>query len=266
MSRQPKQPVLGADSFSCPHCGALAHQHWFRTILRPSGKDDRPSIFTRDMAIELSETLRSEDEDEDESLGNSTRAFLARFAKNKVTYWVTRCGSSQHWELVNCAVSQCHSCDAFSFWVGGEIVFPSNHSAILPHDDMPPEVRADFIEAAEIVDKSARGAAALLRLAIQKMLAHLGEDTTNLNSAIASLVKKGLDSTVQQALDIVRVIGNNAVHPGELDLKDDKATAMQLFALVNIIVQTTISAKAQIAALYASLPQGAIQAIERRDK
>ena len=37
-----------------------------------------------------------------------------------------------------------------------------------------------------------------------------------------------------------------AIHPGELDLKDDKATAMQLCALINIIVQSSISAKAQI--------------------
>jgi hypothetical protein len=37
-------------------------------------------------------------------------------------------------------------------------------------------------------------------------------------------------------------------------LKDDKATAMQLFALINIIVQSSISAKAQIEAMYASLP------------
>jgi hypothetical protein len=37
-------------------------------------------------------------------------------------------------------------------------------------------------------------------------------------------------------------------------LKDDKATAMQLFALISIIVQSTISAKTQIEAMYASLP------------
>jgi hypothetical protein len=34
---------------------------------------------------------------------------------------------------------------------------------------------------------------------------------------------------------------------------------------VNIIVQSTISAKAQIEAMYASLPEGALQAIKKRD-
>src|SRR5262249_8426724 len=120
------------------------------------------------------------------------------------------------------------------------------------HEDMPPDVRTDFVEAAEIVDKSPRGAAALLRLAIQKLMPHLGESGKDLNTAIGNLVKKGLDQRVQKAFDIVRVTGNNAVHPGELDLKDDKATAIQLFMLVNIVVQSTISTKARIEEMYAS--------------
>jgi hypothetical protein len=41
---------------------------------------------------------------------------------------------------------------------------------------------------------------------------------------------------------------------GELDLKNDKATAVQLFALISIIVQSASSPKAQIEAIYASLP------------
>jgi len=39
----------------------------------------------------------------------------------------------------------------------------------------------------------------------------------------------------------VRVIGNEAVHPGKLDLKDDRDTATRLFKLVNIIAEQMIS-------------------------
>jgi hypothetical protein len=167
--------------------------------------------------------------------------------------------------MVNLTLSQCHSCKGFTVWIKDGIMFPSHEVAIFPHDDMPADVKPDFIEAVEIVNKSPRSAAALLRLAIQKLMPHLEEDGDNLNASIGNLVKKGLDKKVQQALDVVRVTGNNAVHPGELDLRDDAVTAMQLFSLVNIIVQSTISTKAQIEAMYATLPEGALRAIQKRD-
>jgi len=34
---------------------------------------------------------------------------------------------------------------------------------------------------------------------------------------------------ILQSLDIVRVIGNESVHPGVIDLKDDRHTALRLF-------------------------------------
>jgi hypothetical protein len=49
-------------------------------------------------------------------------------------------------------------------------------------------------------------------------------------------------------------------------LKDDKVTAMQLFALINIIVQSSISAKAQIEAMYASLPPRAVSTVLRQQE
>lgn len=261
MSRAPVSPTLGADNFSCPHCGALAHQNWFK-VVPESFQDDRTAmVCTPEIAAKLKKTLK-ENEGEDRT---NLVEFLVRFEKNDVTYINNQQPSYSRWEMINLNLSRCHSCKGFAIWVKDSIVFPSHDVAILPHDDMPADIKPDFIEAAEIVDKSPRSAAALLRLAIQKLMPHLDERGDNLNASIANLVKKGLDKKVQQALDVVRVTGNSAVHPGELDLKDDKATATQLFALVNIIVQSTISANAQIEAMYATLPPGALKAIERRD-
>lgn len=45
----------------------------------------------------------------------------------------------------------------------------------------------------------------------------------------------GLPPKVKEVLYSVRVIGNESVHPGTLDFKDDRDTANKLFRLVNFI-------------------------------
>ena len=74
-----------------------------------------------------------------------------------------------------------------------------------------------------------------------------------------------MDERIQKALDIVRVIGNSAVHPGQIDLRDDTATAAGLFQIINAIVAATISAEKHINTIYGRLPAGALDAIEKRD-
>ncbi|MGP0592699.1 DUF4145 domain-containing protein [Nitrospira sp. T9] len=127
-------------------------------------------------------------------------------------------------------------------------------------------IKATYEEARSILHLSPRGTAALLRLCIQNLCIHLGKDGKNLNKDIASLVSDGLDIRIQRALDIVRVIGNNAVHPGQIELQDDQETATQLFKLVNLIADKMISERNTLNELYGSLPAGAIEAIEHRDQ
>jgi hypothetical protein len=123
----------------------------------------------------------------------------------------------------------------------------------------------DFQEAREIVNSSPRGAAALLRLCVQKLCKHLGEQGKNIDDDIASLVKKRLDPLVQKSLDIVRVIGNEAVHPGVLDLRDDRDTALRLFELINSIADQMISHPKNVTDLYEKLPENKRKRIEERD-
>ena len=126
-------------------------------------------------------------------------------------------------------------------------------------------IAPDFEEAGSIVNLSPRGAAALARLCIQKLMKQLGQKGKNINDDIGELVKKGLEVRVQQALDVVRVIGNNAVHPGTIDLKDDKQTALALLELVNMIVERCIAGPAQLKSLYERLPASKLQQIKKRD-
>ncbi|MDI4236793.1 DUF4145 domain-containing protein [Bradyrhizobium sp. Arg237L] len=150
-------------------------------------------------------------------------------------------------------------------WVFDKIVWPATSSLITPHEDMPPDVRLDFLEAVAIVDTSPRGAAALLRLAVERLMPHLDAKAKNINASIGLLVAKGLDPRIQKALDVLRVIGNEAVHPGQIDLNDDKATALKLFDLVNLIVQALISTPKQINSMFDALPQNALDGIQKRD-
>jgi len=145
------------------------------------------------------------------------------------------------------------------------MLYPDRSSAPLPNPDLPEDICRDFEEARSIVNQSPRGAAALFRLCIQKLCAHLGESGKNINQDIASLVQKGLNPRIQKSLDIVRVVGNDAVHPGEIDLRDDPDTAVQLAQLTNFIADAMITQPKQIDTLYDSLPQGKKEQIEKRD-
>ena len=146
------------------------------------------------------------------------------------------------------------------------MIWPRRPGGPQPNLDLPPEVRRDYEEANAILDASPRGAAALLRLTIQKLCKELGEKGKKPDDDIASLVRKGLDPRVQKALDVVRVIGNNAVHPGEIDIRDDRPTAEALFGLVNLICEKMITEPKHVDEFYAKLPESARQAIEQRDK
>jgi hypothetical protein len=79
------------------------------------------------------------------------------------------------------------------------------------------------------------------------------------------MIRLRLDPRAKMALDLVRVIGNNAVHPGQIDIRDDRPTAEKLFGLVNLIVDLTITQPKHLEEMFGKLPDGAKRAIERRD-
>ena len=163
-------------------------------------------------------------------------------------------------------VSRCQHCDDLCIWISGKLAYPDRGLAPPPNTDLPEDIKRYYEEAGAILERSPRSAAALLRLCIQKLCVHLGGKGKNLNADIGALVEKGLRVQVQQALDIVRVTGNNAVHPRTLDMEDDIQSATTLFDLVNMIVHDMITQPRDIGELYETLPETIRRAIANRDQ
>jgi hypothetical protein len=146
-------------------------------------------------------------------------------------------------------------------------IHPEKTDISKPNDDLNEKIKQDYYEASFIYKKSPRGACALLRLCLQNLMKQLGENGDNLNDDIASLVKKGLDPDIIIACDIIRVIGNNAVHPGEINIKDDINTAKKLFSLLNYIADIQITQKKKLKNLYeTTIPEKSKISIEKRNK
>ena len=159
----------------------------------------------------------------------------------------------------------CVRCKKYSIWHDREMIYPIFTGIEIPNQDLGESIINDYDEAAEILQRSPRGAGALLRLAIQKLCIQLGGDGKNLNTDIGTFVKNGLPVKVQQSLDSLRVIGNEAVHPGELNLQDDVETVQSLFKLVNFIAEKMITEPKEIEAIYSKIPETKKEQIEKRD-
>lgn len=227
----PKEPNFAETAFNCPICTAYAHQIWYT----PDGQ----------MIVEPNSL--------------KIQKMFAPFYLE-----ATPPTSSGRFGYVH--FSRCSRCKGVAVWVSGRLAHPKKAIAASPHPSMPADIRADFTEASLIVDDSPRASAALLRLALQKLAIHLGAKGKRIDDDIAFLVSKGLESELQMAMDIVRVIGNESVHPGKIDLNDNREIALSLFSLINLIVEKMISRPAKIKSLYQSLPEEKLEAIKDRNK
>lgn len=254
-------PSIKETAFSCPHCGAYTSQSWadiFADLL--SGQRKTPFIPDEFLFKSMKATSQHTPS-EIREIEDHIQKFTQR------SPFLEKCyeGKRPNAQVQNTWISICFNCEGIAVWVHDRIVFPAKKIGSPPNPDLPAEICRDFNEARSIVDLSPRGAAALLRLAIQKLCVHLGERGRNIDDDIASLVSKGLDPLVQQSLDLVRVIGNDAVHPGIIDIRDDRDSAERLFDLVNIVAQQMISNPKTVKEMYEKLPASKLNHIERRD-
>ena len=182
--------------------------------------------------------------------------WMGIYPHNKRTTWSHVANGSASCEGVgeHVHVAMCIRCGQFSLWISKNMVFPDVMAVDLPNEDFPDEIKADYMEAASVLQKSPRAAAALLRLALQKLCKHLGGKGKSIQGDIDLLVKTGLPESVLKAMDAVRIIGNEALHPGQIDMRDDTETAAMLFRLINFVAEKTLTDPKQVDAFYTPLP------------
>lgn len=262
MSKAPTPPSISATAFDCPHCGAFTTQHWYKLHASQVNEENRvpsiPDAETREKILNAKELEAGQKE--------HLLLWVDKILAGLILLDRNQNGKYVYNDVGNLHLSECYNCKKIAVWVQDNLVFPGQRVGPIPNIDLPQELIADFEEARSIVGNSPRGAAALMRLVIQKLCAHLGEKGKNIDDDIASLVSKGLNPLVQKALDVVRVIGNEAVHPGTIDLKDDSNTALRLFGLVNAIADQMITHPKSVQEMYDQLPPGKLAAIDARNE
>ena len=169
--------------------------------------------------------------------------------------WAGDFVSNRAWNIFEVHISVCRNCHQACLWVNRKLIFPDIGNAPRPHPDMPASVKPDYEEAAAILQKSPRAAAALLRLALENLCEckEVGAKGKTLQEKIDFLIKeKVLSPRLAKVMDAIRVIGNEAVHPGVLDLHDDTKTVNTMFGLINFIVEELITKPAAIDSFYKS--------------
>jgi len=261
MIKKINPPSIAKTAFDCPHCGAYTTQYWFNVYANSREKNSIPDIPSKESRQQILEDREMPKEVQQEIIRWYDQLLLGLVLIKE------RDSSGYYYNNVNnLHLSRCYNCNKVAVWVHDSLLFPKEKTGINPNQDLPEDIVHDFEEARSIIGESPRGAAALLRLCVQKLCMHLGEKGKNLDDDIASLVSKGLNPLVQKSLDIVRVIGNEAVHPGVIDLNDNREIANQLLDLINSIADQMISHPKDVEKLYEKLPASKRKAIEKRDK
>ncbi|WP_170412834.1 DUF4145 domain-containing protein [Ruegeria arenilitoris] len=257
-----KSPSFGEIRFSCPHCGALAHQYWATFKRKPLDKDQIPIQFdVPELEKIRNEQLKKEPEDRFEDFDKLNE--YIKSGRGAVFSSVFR-EDPYVFHVYNLSCSTCDSCGEIAIWMNSRMVFPTSGPAGVASEDMPQRVKELFDEAGAVFTTSPRASAALLRLALQHLLIELGGTGKDINSDINSLIDNGLDDDTAKTMHALRIIGNESVHPGVISVDDEPYIAEGLFDLLNQVVDQLISRPKRRKELWDKLPASKREHVEKK--
>ncbi len=238
----------GNAKFKCPHCEVISQQLWINT----NNLSERFIELYTHIYLDYRNNIKD-------------------YQQTAIKYFLEHANQivEKNFKFVfpsELAISECQSCNSIALWINKKVIYPRSIIVDSPNSDMNQDIQDLYNEASLILIDSPKGAAALLRLALQKLLWQIGETERNIDKNIKNLVEKGLNPKIQKALDFVRVVGNEAVHPGEINLDDNKEIAISLFKILNLIANDMITIAKEMDELYEDIiPEERKQQISIRD-
>lgn len=153
--------------------------------------------------------------------------------------------------------STCYHCQRSMIWYlkgNNSKIFSPREVTIPPEENMPENIKEIYEEASLVLGDSPRASCALLRLALQELMKYLKENiqiynglnNRNINEDIKEIINIGnfyqdQKEMLEEAMNSVRLIGNKASHPSELDINDNPEIANTLFEMINFIVGEIIT-------------------------
>jgi hypothetical protein len=227
MNSQGIEPRLGAEAFSCPHCNAVAHQDWYALFLKRE-RAAEVGVLTPE-AAPVATPVRAESERDSMT---ERGQLVERLKKNELTYAYQTSPIGLKVKMVNLHVSHCQTCNGFTLWVGGRPVFPINVDKV-----SAPLVEEDFEEAAAILTKSPRGAVALMRVCIQKVLPLLKHNGSGPSEYNTEVMRKGLEVEIQEAMEVLQVLRSDPLQLTNFDSQEDKEVAFRFINSLKAILE-----------------------------
>ena len=267
-----KSPKWGRTSFHCPHCGDIATQDWWSIcgayqFHDPAGKHVVCHKILDDEGILSLLDYRHQHNNHN----NESRRFLTCYQiafKGEKTFAIHPITKIAMLGLpakkAGTAFSICSGCGRHSIWLNEVLLYPETISVENPNEDLSNAIKKDYREAANILGKSPKAAAALLRSATEKLCLQIGgSEKKSLADNIKSLIEEGkIPKKLKPALETLRIVGNHATHPGFMDDQDNAAIAIELFEVVNQIADIAISKPNRIDKLCKKVSQ--LDKLERR--
>ncbi len=255
MSDPPFQP--GETKIKCPNCSIIAKQSVYAMYVDQYENPTEllQNINQRRLILKGIEKLSDQSGTGPEAYGNF-------YVQNISIFPVS--SPKEVYPVSSLFLSNCQNCGKSTVWFNDLMIYPQ-FKQIKKCPEMPTKVAEYFDEANLILELSPRGAIAILRLAIEELIKQFEKNKKSLNTEIRKLERDGYNKNLIEALDVVRIMGNYAVHPSEIGFEDHRAVAEELFVLVNYIADKMNFDPAKIDNVLKKLPKSLINKIKSQE-